>query len=181
MILLRDPAAMRHGSMARPTWRSSLCSAPTIHEPRCRRRSNASLETGCLPGELILVTDMDSGESALEGVAVKAKLLASLSRRCAVLALSRRSFAELAAALEAEHPRGQAIRTLSRAMADLEKARAIVLDWRLHPGAAAGPVVIAADSGMRGWLRGLWARALGQPAGSSDIRLQGQARQRAAS
>jgi hypothetical protein len=109
---------------------------------------------------------MDSGESALEGVAVKAKLLASLSRRCAVLALSRRSFAELAAALEAEHPRSQAVRTLSRAMADLEKARAIVLDWRLHPGAAAGPVVIAADSGMRGWLLGLWVRALGQPAGS---------------
>ena len=180
VILLCDPAAMTpriHGA-------AHLALEPLLGADDPRAALSQALErlTGDrYRGEPILVTDMDSGESALEGVAAKARLLASLSRRRAVLALSRRSFAELAAALEAEHPRSQAVRTLSRAMADSRKGardRAGLAPTSGSGGRPGGDCRRLRDARLAARSVGAGARAASR---LSDIRLQGQARQRAAS
>lgn len=110
-------------------------------------------------GRPILVPDFDSRESGVTTMAVKSKLLAALggARAGAVLALSSRTLPERLAAAEAAEPRSRDARTLARAGAELQKAGAIELDWRDHPGAARGPLVVSSDPGLRHWWRRLFA------------------------
>jgi hypothetical protein len=158
VVLLCEPEAMApcvHG--ATPLALAPLVGAP---DPQAAlARAVGDLDTSAHRNRPILVSDLDSRTGGAEELAAKAMLLASLPAhgRPAVLALSSRPLSEWAESALSPAKGSAAAKQFADAIAALQSARVIELDWRAHSGAAAGPLIVAIDSGLRRWWRAVAA------------------------